>query len=93
MGCLSSNGIGLVICNYERDNIIQKDYCSKVKDNLRNDKRIKIDIKFRERDNFSLKFQFNGKVYDIQNSFDNSLSATNAAIEKIDTLIIDNYNK
>ena len=93
MGCFSSNSIGLILCNYERDNNLQKDYGLKVKTNLRNDKRIKIDIKFLEGDNFFIKFQFNGKVYNIQNSFDDSLSSTNAAIGKIDRLILENYNK
>ena len=87
MGCLSSNDIGLLIFNCEKGNDLQKNYCLKIKNNIRNEKKISLSIKFNYGTNFCIKFKINGKAYDIQNTFDNSESATISAIGKIESLI------
>ena len=89
MGCNESNekNYPTLLCFFEAENEIQKNYCLKIKDNFQHEKSIKFEIKSTPGVNFAIKFKYRGKVHDIQNTFDNSDEAMNQSLEKMYKLL------
>ena len=78
MGCTQANETPTLICFFEQGNEEQKAYCIKLKDK----KTIKFEVKSVPQVSFSIKFKVNGKVTEIQNTFDNSDDAMNSTLQK-----------
>ena len=87
MGCDAEKpkNIPSLLCDFEKGNDEQKLYCLKIKDNFRHKKTIRYQIKSAEE--FSIKFKLKGKIYNIQNSYDNSEEAMNKTLQDIYTLL------
>jgi hypothetical protein len=64
---LKKNVIGSLICNFENKNIEQKNYCIKLRNNIRFPIDIGYEIKSFKEDIFSIQFMLNGKIYLLQN--------------------------
>ena len=82
MGCSQGYEPPTLICFIEQGNEEQKAYCIKLKDNFHHEKTIKFEVKSVPQVNFSIKFKVNGKVTEIQNTFDNSDDAMNSTLQK-----------
>ena len=82
MGCSQGYETPTLICFIEQGNEEQKDYCIKLKDNFHHEKTIKFEIKSFPQSSFIIKFQVNGKLTEIQNTFDNSDDAMNSTLQK-----------
>ncbi len=87
MGCVQATETPTLICFYETGKNEQKEYCIKLKDNFKNEKTIKFEIKSVPQVNFSVKFKLNGKIHDIQTNFDDSEDTMNASLQKIYALL------
>ena len=87
MGCAQATDTPTLICFYETGKNEQKDYCIKLKDNIKNEKTIKFEIKSVPQVNFSVKFKLNGKLHDIQTNFDDSEDTMNESLQKIYALL------
>ncbi len=79
---LNKANIPTLICSFEQSNEEQKAYCIKLKDNFLHEKSIKFEIKSVPQVNFSIKFKVNGKIHEIQNTFDNSEEALFSTLYK-----------
>ena len=81
MGCNESKDqYPTLLCFFETGNEEQKQYCIKLKDNFQHEKPIRFEIKSSPGVTFSVQFRVKGKVYKIQNVFNegelqNSLNA------------------
>ena len=82
MGCTQANETPTLICFFEQGNEEQKAYCIKLKDNFHHEKTIKFEIKSFPQSSFIIKFQVNGNLHVIQNTFDNSDKAMNSTLQK-----------
>ena len=69
-----------LICFFEKGNEKQKDYCIKLKDNFFSEKTIRFEISSGVF--FSIQFKVNGKIHEIQNTFDNSEEALFSTLNK-----------
>ncbi len=87
MGCAQATETPTLICFYEQGNNEQKDYCIKLKDNFKNEKTIKFEIKSVPQVNFSVKFKVNGRLHVIQTEYNNSETVMNESLEKIYNLL------
>jgi hypothetical protein len=87
MGCVQATETPTLICFYEQGNNEQKDYCIKLKDNFKNEKTIKFEIKSVPQVNFSVKFKVNGRLHVIQTEYNNSETVMNESLEKIYNLL------
>ena len=87
MGCAQATETPTLICFYEQGNNEQKDYCIKLKDNFKNEKTIKFEIKSVPQVNFSVKFKVNGRLHVIQTEYNNSETVMNKSLEKIYNLL------
>ena len=84
MGCSEAKeNLPTIICIFEEGNETQKQYCLKLKDNFRHEKKTKYSISSSTQLTFSVKFKNNENLYDIQNTFDNSEVAMNKALEQM----------
>ena len=82
MGCSHGNETPILICIIEQGNKEQKDYCIKLKDNFHHEKTIKFEVKSVPQVNFSIKFKVNGKLHEIQKTYDNSEEAMQSTLQK-----------
>ena len=73
-----------LICFFEKGNEKQKDYCIKLKDNFFSEKTIRFEIKSVP---FSIQFKVNGKIHEIQNTFDDSDEALRSTLFKAYNLL------
>ena len=87
MGCAQATDTPTLICFYETGKNEQKDYCIKLKDNFKNEKTIKFEIKSVPQVNFSVKFKVNGRLHVIQTEYNNSETVMNESLEKIYNLL------
>lgn len=89
MGCTETKDtkIPALICFFEMGNTQQKEYCLKLKDNFKHEKSIRFEIKSLPDYPFSIKFQINGQIHDIQNTFDDSDQAMNDSLNKMYNLL------
>ena len=76
---LNKANIPTLICSFEQSNEEQKAYCIKLKDNFFSEKKIRFEIKSIP---FSIQFKVNGKIHEIQNTFDNSEEALFSTLYK-----------
>ena len=92
MGCndAKETNYPTLLCFFETGNEEQKDYCIKVKDNFQHERAIRFEIKSSPGVNFAVKFKINGKIHDIQESFDPSDFAMNQALEKMYKILDEN---
>ena len=92
MGCndAKETNYPVLLCFFETGNEDQKQYCIKIKDNFQHERAIRFEIKSSPGVEFSVKFRLNGKLHDIQNSFDSSDNAMNQALEKMYNLLNEN---
>ena len=90
MGCDADKErkIPILLCDFEKGNDDQKDYCLKLKDNFQHKKTIKYQIK--SADEFSVKFKLNGKIYNIQNIYDSKEAGMNKTLQEMYTLLDNN---
>ena len=90
MGCDADKErkIPILLCDFEKGNDDQKDYCLKLKDNFKHKKTIKYQIK--SSDEFSVKFKLNGKIYNIQNIYDSTEAGMNKTLQEMYTLLDNN---
>ena len=65
----SHRNLPVLICFFEIENKIQKDYCLRLKDSLYVSKAIKFEIKANNHSKFSIMLKLNGKMHLIQNIF------------------------
>ena len=82
MGCSQGYETPTLICFFEQGNEAQKAYCMKLKDNFHHEKTIKFEVRSVPQVRFSIKFQVNGKLTTIQDTFDNSDDAMNSTLQK-----------
>ncbi len=82
MGCTQANETPTLICFFEQGNEEQKAYCIKLKDSFHHEKTIKFEVKSVPQVNFSIKFKVNGKLHEIQNTFENSEGAMQSTLQK-----------
>ncbi len=87
MGCVQATETPTLICFYETGKNEQKEYCIKLKDNFKNEKTIKFEIKSVPQVNFSVKFKVNGRLHVIQTEYNNSETVMNESLEKIYNLL------
>ena len=89
MGCNESKDKNLptLLCEFEINNEEQKKYCLDLRDRFNHDKIIRFEIKSMDGTNFSVKFKIKGKIYDIQNIFENSEEAKNNALQQMYDLL------
>jgi len=76
-----------LLCTFESGNEEQKQYCIKLKDNFHHEKSIRFDIKSGPDTKFKISFRLNGKIYEIQDIFDDSDEALNESLEQIYILL------
>ncbi len=82
MGCSQGYETPTLICFFEQGNEEQKAYCIKLKDSFHHEKTIKFEVKSVPQVNFSIKFKVNGKLHEIQNTFENSEGAMQSTLQK-----------
>ena len=87
MGCDAEKpkNIPSLLCDFEKGNEVQKEYCLKLKDNFKHKKTIRYQI--RSSESFSIKFKIKGKIYDIQNNYVNTEEVMNKTLQSIYTLL------
>ena len=74
-----------LLCDFEKGNQEQKEYCIKLRDNFQHKTTIRYQIKYGEQ--FSVKFQLKGKIHMIQNNFDNSEECMKKTLQDIYNLL------
>ena len=94
MGCSetkpTSPNLPVLTMIFEPQNDTQKDYCIKIQQNFRHARSIKYEIKSFANSTFSIMFQINGTVHQIQNIFneneyDNTLQKLYELLDQADT--------
>ena len=73
-----------LICFFEIGNQEQLAYCIKLKDHFFSEKKIRFEIKSIP---FSIQFKVNGKIHEIQNTFDDSDEALRSTLFKAYNLL------
>ena len=78
MGCNQlKDALPVLLCFFETGNEEQKAYCIKLKDNFRHEKSVRFQIRSSAGVNVSIQFKDKGKVYKIQDTFnENELEQT-----------------
>ena len=89
MGCneVKEDKLPALLCEFENENEEQKFYCLQLKDKFQHQKKVRFEIKSMAGTQFSIKFKMKGKIYDIQNIFENNEDATNKALKKMYDLL------
>jgi hypothetical protein len=82
MGCAKATETPTLICFFEQGDEEQKQYCIKLKDNFKSEKTIKFEVKSVPQVSFSIKFKVNGKLHEIQKTYDNSEEAMQSTLQK-----------
>ena len=90
MGCDADKErkIPILLCDFEKGNDDQKDYCLKLKDSFKYEKPIKYEIRSNRIDPFSIRLKKKNKIYDIQTNYiDNSEEEIQKALTDIYTIL------
>ena len=87
MGCNETKDIPTMLCFFETSNEAQKNYCLKLKDNFKHTQKIAFEIRSLHGVSFSVKFKVNGKIHEIQKSFDSTEGAMNQALQQMYDLL------
>ena len=85
MGCSAAKKdvIPVLICCFEHNNELQKEYCFKLRDNFHHEQTIRYEIKSAPDTSFCVKLKIKSKIYDIQKEFNDSDEEMNKALDEM----------
>ena len=91
MGCdETKDNFPTLLCFFEQQNEIQKNYCIELKNNFQHEQSIKFQISSTPQVGFSVKFRLKGITHNIQDTFDSSKEAMENSLQKMYDLINEN---